>query len=138
MRQTPASSAFARTALLGDVGSSLAPSEEFSSIDVADSLMFHKRYQEAIAGYAGVQPKDAAVWKKMGIAYQMMYDLNDAERCYKEAIKLNPKDAEAFNNLGTLYESQLDHGRAEKMFRSRRSDRSQFRSRIQESRHQPD
>lgn len=116
--QTPASSAFARTALLGDVSSSVAPSDNFSPIDIADSLMFHKRYQEAIARYGGVQPKNAAVWKKMGIAYQMMYDPNDAERCYKEVIKLNPKDSEAFNNLGTLYESQLDHGHAEKMFRT--------------------
>ena len=120
--QTPASSAFARTALtrtalISDVGSSVAPSDDFSSIDLADALVFHKRYQEAIAKYAGVQPKNAPVWIKMGIAYQMMYDLNDAERCYKEAIKLNPKDSEAFNNLGALYESQLDHGRAEKMFR---------------------
>jgi tetratricopeptide (TPR) repeat protein len=115
--QTPASSSFARTALLGDVSSSLAPTDDFSPIDIADTLMFHKRYQEAIAKYASVQPKNASVWNKMGIAYQMMYDPDDAERCYKEVIKLNPKNSEAFNNLGTLYESQLDHGHAEKMFR---------------------
>jgi tetratricopeptide (TPR) repeat protein len=115
--QTSASSVFARTALLGDVGSSVGPTDDLSPIDLADALVFHKRYQEALAKYAGVQPKTAPVWIKMGIAYQMMYDLNDAERCYKEAIKLDPKESEAFNNLGALYESQLDHRHAEKMFR---------------------
>ncbi len=121
--QTPAPSTFATSAMIADIGSpappvsSTVPSDELSPIDIADTLMFHKRYQEAIAKYASMPQKAASVWIKMGIAYQMLYDPNDAAHCYKEAIKLNPKNSEAFNNLGALYESQLDHGHAEKMFR---------------------
>jgi tetratricopeptide (TPR) repeat protein len=97
--------------------SSAAPASEFPPLQVGDTLMFHKRYQEAIAKYASIEPKTASVWNKMGIAYQMMYNETDAARCYKESLKLNPKDSSVLNNLGTLYESQLDHHHAEKMYR---------------------
>jgi tetratricopeptide (TPR) repeat protein len=93
-----------------------APSN-FNPVEVADTLMFHKRYQEAIAKYASVEPKTADIWNKMGIAYQLMLNPTDAERCYRESLKLNPKDPSVLNNLGTVYESQLDHRAAVKMYR---------------------
>jgi tetratricopeptide (TPR) repeat protein len=80
-------------------------------------MMFHKRYQEAIAKYDSVTPKTASIWNKMGIGYQMMFNMNDAVRCYKESIKLDPKDASVYNNLGTVYESQQDHRQADRMYR---------------------
>jgi tetratricopeptide (TPR) repeat protein len=106
-----------QTAPAGTPSSSGAVSDSFPPIEVGDTLMYHKRYQEAIAKYALVQPKTALVWNKMGIAYQMMYNVNDAMHCYKESLKLNPNDAQVWNNLGTLYESQLDHRQSAKMFR---------------------
>jgi Tfp pilus assembly protein PilF len=101
----------------GNPASSAAPSAQFPPLEVADTLMFHKRYQEAIAKFASIEPKTASIWNKMGIAYQMMYNQADAARCYKESLKLNPDDADVLNNLGTLFESQLDHKHAEKMYR---------------------
>lgn len=97
--------------------SALSTPQTVSPMEVADTLMYHKRYQEAIAKYATVQPKTAELWNKMGIAYQLMLNSNEAEHCYRESIKLNPKDPSVFNNLGTVYESQLDHRSAGKMYR---------------------
>jgi tetratricopeptide (TPR) repeat protein len=115
--QTPAPAAPPQGAAIGKSSVPPAPSAEFPPIEVADTLMYHKRYQEAIAKYAVVEPKTSEVWNKMGIAYQMMYNVNDSMHCYKESLKLKPGDAQVWNNLGTLYESQLDHRRAAKMFR---------------------
>ena len=95
---------------------SAAAARPVSPEELGDSLVYHRRYQEAIAKYDAVSPKSAALWNKMGIAYQMMLNLNDAERCYKESLSLNPRDANVFNNLGTVYESQQNYRRAEKMY----------------------
>ncbi len=83
---------------------------------VADSLMAHQRYQAAIEQYKMV-PKSAAVWNKMGVAYQMMFNLDDAARCYLLALKLDPKDAVVINNLGTVYVSLKQFSKAEKAYR---------------------
>jgi tetratricopeptide (TPR) repeat protein len=95
------------------IATPLAP---IDPLEAADLLAYHHRYQEAIAKYVSVPQKTAETWNKLGIAYQMMFNLNDAERCYKLSIKLNPRDADFYNNLGTAYESQLDHYDAEKMY----------------------
>lgn len=87
-----------------------------SPVEIGDSLAFHKRYQEAIAAYARVPHKTASVWNKMGIANQMMFNLNEAVRCYGESLKLDPWDPNVLNNLGTVYESQQDYRQAEKMY----------------------
>jgi len=97
--------------------SSATRNPEFAPVEIADTLMYHKRYQEAIAKYQTIDPKTADVWNKMGLAYQLMLNLNDAARCYKESIRLNPKSPTVYNNLGTIYESELEHGKAVKMYR---------------------
>lgn len=84
---------------------------------LGDSLQGRQRYQAAIAAYAKEPHPTAAIWNKMGIAYQMMYNVRDATRCYKEALKLEPRDAMVYNNLGTLYDSNKVYGNAEKMYR---------------------
>jgi len=86
-------------------------------VEAGDLFAYHHRYQEAIAKYASVPQKTPALWNKMGIAHQMMLNLNDAESCYRQSLKLNPRDATVYNNLGTVYESQLNHRQAEKMYR---------------------
>jgi Flp pilus assembly protein TadD len=82
----------------------------------ADSLSVHQRYQAAIAAYQKAPPT-AAVWNKMGIAYQMMFNLKDATTCYKESLKLDPHNASVLNNLGTIEDSLKEYGKAEKFYR---------------------
>jgi tetratricopeptide (TPR) repeat protein len=83
---------------------------------LGDSLMAHRRYQAAIAAYKQAPKNSAQVWNKMGIAYQMLFSLPDALRCYEESLKLDPKNANVLNNLGTVYDSQKEYKAAVKMY----------------------
>jgi tetratricopeptide (TPR) repeat protein len=82
-----------------------------------DSLLARQRYQAAIAAYAKAPQMSAAIWNKMGIAYQMLFNEKDAIRCYKESHKLDANDAQVLNNLGTVYASLKEYGQADKMYR---------------------
>jgi tetratricopeptide (TPR) repeat protein len=113
----PTAPPVASTASSSSASLTPAPSTQFPAAEVADSMMYHKRYQEAIAKYDSVTPKTASIWNKMGIGYQMMLNMNDAVRCYKESLKLDPRDSGVYNNLGTVYESQQNHRQADKMYR---------------------
>jgi Flp pilus assembly protein TadD len=88
-----------------------------SADDLGDALVYHKRYQAAIAAYQSAPQMTASIWNKMGMAYQMLLNLNDATHCYKRSIKLDPKNPSVYNNLGTAYESEGDLGQAERMYR---------------------
>ncbi len=59
----------------------------------------------------------AVVWNKMGIAYQMMFAVKDAIRCYNASLKLDPHNAQVMNNLATVYDSQKEYRQAEKLYR---------------------
>lgn len=85
--------------------------------DMGDSLLFHRHYQQAIDQYRKAQSDSPDVWDKMGIAYQMLSDLKDAERCYRESLRLNPVNELALNNLGTVYELLGSYGKAETLYR---------------------
>lgn len=84
--------------------------------DIGDSLEARQHYQAAIAAYAQDPHPSAAVWNKMGIAYQMMFNLKAATRCYKESLRLDEKNAMVYNNLGTVYDSMKNYSAAEKMY----------------------
>lgn len=84
--------------------------------ELGDTLVVHQRYQAAIQSYMKA-PQTATVWNKMGIAYQMMFNLKDATRCYKESLKLDPRNANVLNNLGTIYDSLKDYKHAEHYYR---------------------
>jgi Flp pilus assembly protein TadD len=84
--------------------------------ELGDTLVVHQRYQAAIQSYMKA-PQTATVWNKMGIAYQMMFNLKDATRCYKESIKLDPHNGNVLNNLGTIYDSLKDYRQAERYYR---------------------
>jgi tetratricopeptide (TPR) repeat protein len=84
---------------------------------IGDSLIAHQRYQAAIAAYAKAPQMTAALWNKMGIAYQMIFNSKDATRCYKESLKLEPRNSQVLNNLGTVYASLKEYGQADKMYR---------------------
>jgi tetratricopeptide (TPR) repeat protein len=85
--------------------------------DLGDSLSGHQRYQAAIAAYAKITDPSAAVWNKMGIAYQMMFNLKDASRCYNASLKLDPRNATVLNNLATVNDSLKQFGIAERYYR---------------------
>jgi tetratricopeptide (TPR) repeat protein len=82
-----------------------------------DLLMIHIQYQAALDAYSLVSQPSAAVWNKMGIAYQMLFDVNNAARCYKESLKIAPENPGALNNLATLLDERKDFSAAERLFR---------------------
>lgn len=84
---------------------------------LGDALMMHKRYQEAIESYKRIPQPSAAVWNKMGISYQMLLNLNEANRCYRMSLKLNPHNAYVLNNLGTIDDLTRQPRAAERMYR---------------------
>jgi tetratricopeptide (TPR) repeat protein len=92
------------------------PAPPPSPEELGDTLVIHQRYQAALAAYGKAEPS-AAVWNKMGIAYQMMFNLKDATRCYKESLQLDPKNSNVLNNLGTIYDSLKEYGQAEKYYK---------------------
>lgn len=103
---TPAAPVVAQTAPLPD-----ATPEQ-----IGDSLEARQRYQAAIAAYAKDPHPTAAVWNKMGIAHQMMFNLREATRCYKESLRLDPKNSMVLNNLGTVYDSLKNYSAAERLY----------------------
>jgi len=82
-----------------------------------DSHFVLKEYQAALAAYAGIEQPSPAVWNKMGVSYQMMFDSKDAVRCYKESLKLNPDNFRVLNNLATLDDSLQDYPAAERLYK---------------------
>ncbi|MGH9563691.1 MAG: tetratricopeptide repeat protein [Terracidiphilus sp.] len=94
-----------------------SPKPQLTQEQIADSLMAHQRYQAAIAAYSKSPKPTAAIWNKMGIAYQMMFNDSDASHCYKESLKLDPDNAQTLNNLGTVYASMKSYGQADRMYR---------------------
>src|SRR5262245_506465 len=77
-----------------------------------DISMARKDYRQAVDLYSQIEPKNAVVYNKIGIAYHQLADMNMARRYYERAIKLNPKYPEAVNNLGTVYYAQKSYRRA--------------------------
>ena len=84
---------------------------------LGDALMAHQRYQAAIEAYKKGTPSEPAVWNKLGIAYQLMFDLTDAMQSYQKAHKLEPRNSNVLNNLGTVYDALKQYHNAEKMYR---------------------
>ena len=92
------------------------PPAQPTAEQLADALVVRQRYQAAIHAYMKAPPT-AAVWNKMGIAYQMMFNLKEAQRCYKESLKLDSRNPNVLNNLGTVYDSLKDYRQAERYYR---------------------
>jgi tetratricopeptide (TPR) repeat protein len=84
---------------------------------LGDTLMARQRYQAAIEAYKKGPRDSATLWNKMGIAYQLMFNLDEATRCYEKSLKLDPKNPTVLNNLGTIYDSLKEYPSAERMYR---------------------
>jgi tetratricopeptide (TPR) repeat protein len=82
-----------------------------------DILMARKMYREAIETFAEGSPRDPVLRNKMGIAYHQMLQLDKAQKCYEQAIKLKPNYHEAVNNLGTIYYAKKNYRRAVSQYR---------------------
>jgi len=94
-----------------------APQFQPTPEQIGDSFMAHQRYQAAIEAYKGGKLETATTWNKMGVAYQLMLNTDDAARCYTAALKLDPKNAVSINNMGSIYMSKKDYGKAERTYR---------------------
>ena len=95
----------------------VVPAPQATPEEIGDSLEARQHYQAAIAAYAKDPHPSALIWNKMGIAYQMLFNLKNATRCYRESLKLDRRNAMVLNNLGTVYDSQKDYKAAEHMYR---------------------
>lgn len=84
---------------------------------VGDSLMAHQRYQAAIEEYRKVASDSVSALNKMGVAYQLMFNTEEAAKCYHAAIKREPKNAVAWNNMGSVYMAQKLYSTAEKTYK---------------------
>ena len=84
---------------------------------LGDVYLVRQRYQAAIDAYAKVAQPSANLWQKRGLAYQMLFDLQDAVRCYNESLQLDPHNSVVLNNLGAVYGSSKDYKAAERMYR---------------------
>jgi len=93
------------------------PTEQPTNEEVGDAMMAHQRYQAAIAAYQKEPVKTPGMLNKIGIAYQMMLDTEDAIRYYKASLKLDGKNARVHNNLGTAFDAARLPGQAEKSYK---------------------
>jgi tetratricopeptide (TPR) repeat protein len=85
--------------------------------EVGDAMMAHQRYQAAIENYKQGPRNSAEVWNKMGIAYQLMFNQDEASHCYQTSLRLDPKNSSVMNNLGTVYDSEKEYSNAERLYR---------------------
>jgi len=85
--------------------------------EVGDALMIHQRYQAAIEAYKKAPATSASAKNKLGIAYQLMFNFQEAMRCYKASLKIDPNNAHVYNNLGTVYDGLQQYRNAERMYR---------------------
>ena len=90
---------------------SAAPRPVLSAQERGDIQMARKMYREAIETYKQ-GPESAALWNKIGIAYHQLTDLNNAQKAYERAVKMDPMFVAAINNLGTIYYSKKNYRRA--------------------------
>jgi|HubBroStandDraft_1064217.scaffolds.fasta_scaffold59305_1 tetratricopeptide (TPR) repeat protein len=95
----------------------LIPPTSLTPEELGDTLMAHQRYQAAIEAYKKGPRDSATLWNKMGIAYQLMLNLDEAMRCYEKSLRIDPKNSVAMNNLGTVYDSQKEYPSAERLYR---------------------
>jgi tetratricopeptide (TPR) repeat protein len=85
--------------------------------ELGDTLSAHKQYQAAIEAYKKAPRNSATAWNKMGIAYQLLFDSDDAMQCYLTSLKLDPGNGLVLNNLGTIYITLKDYHSAERYYR---------------------
>ncbi len=84
---------------------------------LGDIFMARGEYEAAINAYRQAPQTSAAVWNKMGMAWQHLYAIDEAKRDYERALRVRPKYPEAINNLGTIYYAKKNYKKAIKLYR---------------------
>jgi tetratricopeptide (TPR) repeat protein len=84
---------------------------------LADMMVVHGRYAEAIDAYRKIRPQTAELYNKIGIAYQRMANDEEAIASYGQASHMDRKFAAPYNNLGTVYFHQKDNKRAQQLYK---------------------
>ena len=80
-----------------------------------DIFMARKEFTSAVTTYAQllvIEPKNAEIMNKIGVAYQQLGDLDRSGRFYKRAIHANKDFASAVNNYGTVEYEKKHYGKA--------------------------
>lgn len=94
-----------------------AAQSQLTPEQIGDSLFAHKQYQAAIEAYKKAPRNSAATWNKMGISYQLLFNSDQAMKCYLTSLKLDPAGAMVLNNLATVYVTLKDYRSAERYYR---------------------
>jgi len=95
-----------------------APNPSLTPEMRGDIMMARKMFREAVDFYKPGAETSAILANKTGIAYHQLQDLDNAEKYYRRAIKLNSKYPEAINNLGTVYYAKKSYRRAVNQYRN--------------------
>lgn len=89
-----------------------------------DQLRDLKSYRDSIDYYRAAidkskqdKARSAILHNKMGIAELQMLRLNDANKSFGRAIKMDKTYAEAYNNRGVVYYQQKKYGKAVKEYK---------------------
>jgi len=84
-----------------------------------DLFMARKEYGDAVRAYKQILQNDrydAQLLNKIGVAYQEMIDLRQAEDYYKKAMKVDKTFASAVNNAGTVEYEKKHYSKAIKYY----------------------
>jgi tetratricopeptide (TPR) repeat protein len=80
-----------------------------------DIFMARKEFPSAVGVYSQllvIEPKNAEIMNKIGVAYQQLGDLERSGRFYKRAMHANKDFASAVNNYGTVEYEKKHYGKA--------------------------
>lgn len=80
--------------------------------DYTSALSFYKKAIE-------LDPFYAIAYNDLGIVYEKMNLLSEAERAYQKAIELDPQYTGSYTNLALLYEKNKDFENAARLWRKR-------------------
>ena len=86
----------------------------------ADLMMARKEFAEAAAAYQKaleLDPRNAALLNKLGIAYHQQTRLDAAKHFYELATKADRSFASSYNNIGTIHYQRKRYGKAIKMYK---------------------
>ena len=85
-----------------------------------DIFMARKEFPSAVNTYSqllAIEPKNAEIMNKIGVAYQQLGDLDRSGRFYKRAMHANKDFASAVNNYGTIEYEKKHYGKAIGLYR---------------------
>jgi len=86
----------------------------------ADIFMARKNYGDAEDYYYRALKqtsfKNAEIWDKLGIAYQVDNKFHSARKAFTNATRINKDYADAWNNIGTVYYMEKKYGRSVKYY----------------------